>query len=295
MMTPQPLFKLPCSCGEGPVWHSGKLHWVDIENRLIHRGDPATRRLDTIQPPSRPGFIVPRAKGGWIVGLEDGLYSLADDWTDGAVPEMKLLCPIEADRPDLRLNDGKPDPVGRLWCGSLSLKDETEQSALYRVEADLRPVRVIDRVSVSNGLAWSLDGATMYYIDSPTRSLDAFDYNLKTADIANRRSIHRFTEKDGWPDGMAADADGNLWIALWDGHAVAVVDPAAGKIIHRIDLPVARITSCAFGGPGLGDLFITSACVGLDKSALRNQPLAGSVFHVPDIGVKGKVVMPFNG
>ena len=272
------ILKADAVLAEGPVWHDGRLWWVDIERCEIHALDVATGADRKWTLPSRVGFAVPRGKGGFIVGTEHGLSA----WDDG---RMEPLAHPEEAKPGNRFNDAKCDPEGRLWAGTMAMNEAPEQGALYRVDA--RGVsKMVGAVSISNGLAWSPDGATMYYIDSPTRRVDAFDF--RDGEIANRRTV--ITLEDGFPDGMCADAEGNLWIALWGGWAVACHDPLTGKRIAKIEVPVEAVTSCCFGE---GDeLFITTASRDLDAAGHARQPLAGGIFRA-ETGARGMAVASF--
>ncbi len=277
-MTAECILKADAVLAEGPVWHDGRLWWVDIERCEIHALDVATGADRKWTLPSRVGFAVPRGKGGFIVGTEHGLSV----WDDG---RMEALAHPEEAKPGNRFNDAKCDPQGRLWAGTMAMSEAPEQGALYRVDA--RGVsKMVGDVSISNGLAWSPDGATMYYIDSPTRRVDAFDFH--DGEIANRRTV--ITLQDGFPDGMCADAAGNLWIALWGGWCVACHDPRTGDRIGKIEVPVEAVTSCCFGE---GDeLFITTASRDLDAAGRALQSLAGGIFRAKT-GVRGMAVASF--
>ncbi len=263
---------------EGPVWHGGRLWWVDIERCEIHALDVTTGADKKWTLPSRVGFAVSRRKGGFIVGTEHGLSV----WDDG---RMELLAHPEEAKPGNRFNDAKCDPQGRLWAGTMAMTEVPKQGALYRVDAR-GASKMLGDVSISNGLAWSPDGATMYYIDSPTRRVDAFDF--RDGEIANRRTV--ITLEVGFPDGMCADAEGNLWIALWGGWAVACHDPLTGKRIGKVAVPVEAVTSCCFGDGG--ELFITTASRDLNAAGRSRQPLAGGIFRA-ETGVRGMAVGSF--
>lgn len=265
---------------EGPVWHDERLWWVDIESREIHALDPAIGADRKWTLPRRVGFIVPRRSGGFVVGTECGIFS----WNDGT---LAPLANPEHDKPGNRFNDAKCDPQGRLWAGTMAMSEASSQGSLYRFDGR-GAVRMLEQVSISNGLAWSPDGATMYYIDSPTRRVDAFDFH--DGEISNRRSVIEVV--DGFPDGMCADSDGNLWVALWGGWGVACYDPRTGKRVAKIDVPVEAVTSCCFGESG--ELFITTASRDLDKEGRERQPQAGGIFRA-ETGVVGMPVMAFLG
>ena len=271
--------------GEGPVWdiRSSRLVWVDILGRRIHVTDPRTGETSSIEVPLHVGAVVPRAAGGYVAALQDGFWIVDDG------PARRITAVPEA-RPGLRFNDGKCDPAGRFWAGTMAYDEAPGAASLYRLEADGLADRVLDGATISNGLAWSGDGRTMYYIDSPTQRVDAFTFDVTTGDLGNRRTVIRIPRELGTPDGMTVDADGGLWVALWGGGAVRrYVD---GRLDREIRLPASKITSCAFGDEDLGTLFITSACEGLSDAELREQPLAGALFRVRP-GVRGVAPYPY--
>jgi sugar lactone lactonase YvrE len=263
--------------GEGPVWDArvGVLHWVDIEGFAVHTFTPATGRDRVVPVGEHVGCVAPRARGGLVVALRRGLGVL--DPVTGAL-EHRSVPPGHL--PEVRFNDGRTDPEGRLWAGTIELTSRPGAAALWRLDPDWSLHRMIDGVTISNGLAWSRDASTLYYIDTPTRSVAAFDFDRATGVIANRRVVIRVPEDMGWPDGMTIDAADTLWIAQWDGGCVGAWDPLTGRLLERIELPARRVTSCAFGGSALDELFVTTARTGLDESALASQPLSGGLFRV---------------
>jgi sugar lactone lactonase YvrE len=176
----------------------------------------------------------------------------------------------------------------------MSICEAPHCGALYCLDADLTVHRKIERVSISNGLAWSPDQRTMYFVDSPTRVVGAFDYDKSSGEIANRRVAVRIPDGMGFPDGMSIDEEGMLWIALWDGAAVRRWNPANGELLDTIPLPVTRPTSCVFGGENFDELYITSARSRLDEQTLTGQPLAGGIFRCRP-GVRGGPAWNFAG
>lgn len=265
--------------GEGPVWDAARrrLWWVDIERRELHCFDPAASDDRVWTLAERVGFAVPTMRGDLIVGTQRGLARFA--------PENGALTPFadpESALPENRFNDAKCDPAGRLWAGTMAVSEVPGRGSLYRLDASLRVTRMVENVTISNGLAWSPDGRTMFYIDSPTRRVDAFDFDLESGGIANRRTVIEIA--DGFPDGMCIDAAGNLWVALWGGWGVACFDPRTGAHLAKIDIPVECVTSCCFGGDAWDELFITTASRDLDAAGRAQQPLAGSIFSAhPDV------------
>jgi sugar lactone lactonase YvrE len=191
------------------------------------------------------------------------------------------------------MNDGACDPEGRFWAGSMAYDATPGAGSLFRVDRDGTLTTVLEGVTVSNGLAWDPDGRSLYYIDSATGGVDRFTYDRATGDVAGRRRMIEVPRELGEPDGMTVDADGCLWIALWNGGQVRRYDPG-GRLLESVEVPVARPTSCAFGGRALDRLFVTTSRFGLDPGALSEQPLAGALLVV-DPGVRGLVTPPFAG
>ncbi len=261
--------------GEGAYWHdeASLLYWVDIRGCTVNRYDPATRENRSIILQQQVGTVVPARDGQLILGLERGIGRL-----DPETGELTMLADPEAHLRTNRFNDGKCDPLGRFWAGTLSMIKAPRAASLYCMDLDGRVTRKLDGVGVSNGICWSADGKTMYYVDTPTQEISAFDYDLGTAAISDRRSIVRIPASEGHPDGMTIDADGCLWVAHFGGWRVSCWDPATGKRLAEVRVGTANPTSCAFGGRHLKTLYITTARVGLSPEALANQPGAGSLW-----------------
>jgi sugar lactone lactonase YvrE len=265
--------------GEGPVWDAriGRLVWVDILASEVHLTDVETGADDVIPTPLHVGAVAPRARGGYVAALQDGF------WVLGAGEPAPIARVPEAE-PGLRFNDGKCDPAGRFWAGTMAYDESSGAGALYRLGTDGQASRVLDGLTISNGLAWSADGGTMHFIDSARHRIDAFDFDPSTGTIGERRPLVEIPPELGWPDGMTIDAEGGLWVALWRGSAVhRYVD---GRLERSLDLPVSLVTSCTFGGEDLDELFVTSATDGLSADEQAAQPLAGAVFRLRP-GVRG--------
>ncbi|MBB3057638.1 sugar lactone lactonase YvrE [Mucilaginibacter gotjawali] len=175
----------------------------------------------------------------------------------------------------------------------MSHTDEPEKGSFYVLDTNHSVTKKMSNVSISNGMAWSADHKIFYYIDTPTFTVVAYDFDKKTAEISNKRIIINIPKEDGSPDGMTIDSGGMLWIAHWDGWQITRWNPDTGKKLLSIPLPAARITSCAFGGDNLEDLYITSAKIGLNNDQLASQPLAGSLFVIKNIGYKGLPAFQF--
>jgi sugar lactone lactonase YvrE len=272
---------------EGPVWdaRTNRLVWVDILARRIHLTDVRTGDGGLIEVPLHVGAVVPRAAGGFVAALQDGFWVVGD-----GAPHW--ITQVAEARPGLRFNDGKCDPAGRFWAGTMAYDRSKGAAALYRLDPDGRATLVLDGVTISNGLAWSLDGRTMYYIDTPTQRIDAFSFTPATGAISHRRAVIRIPADVGSPDGMTIDAEGGLWVALWGGGAVHRY--LEGRLDQVIKLPVSQPTSCTFGGEDLDELYVTSAWEGLSASQRQAQPLAGAVFRVRP-GVRGVPAAAFVG
>ncbi len=286
--TPELIAAYGSVVGEGPVWDAriGRVAWVDIPAGRLHltTGEGETR---TIQLPSAVGSIALRASGGWVAALADGFWAVADD---GAV---ERIADVQSDRPDLRFNDGKCDPQGRFWAGTMASDKRVGAGVLYRLDPDLTVHRMVDDVSISNGLDWSLDGRTMYYVDSPTQRIDRFDFDPATGSISGRQPFVTIDPADGTPDGLTVDAEGAVWLALWDGWIVRRYLPD-GTLEREVRLPVSEVSCPVFGGPDLDELYITSAWEGLSEIQHAAEPLAGALFRVRP-GVRGRPPTAFVG
>ena len=274
--------------GEGPVWdpRTGELIWVDIMAGIVHRLDPGTgadRLLEVGQP---VGAACPRAAGGYVLGLRDGIAVLSDSG------ELALIAELETEVVENRINDAKCDPAGRLWAGTIRI-DNQPAGALYRIDGDHSVNPVLTGLSLANGLGWSPDGTLMYLIDSLAGGLDVFDFDPGSGELSGRRRHVTVEEGEGAADGMTVDSEGFLWIAVYGGGAVRRYSPS-GELALVVDLPVTQPTSCTFGGPDLRDLYITSARQELAPAELAAEPLAGGLFRCRP-GPAGLPVTPFAG
>lgn len=276
--------------GEGAFWNykTQELYWVDIEGARLHVYDPVSTINRSYDMPSRIGTVVPAEGNTAVVALEDGVYKFDLD-----TQTLSLLTKIEADKSGNRLNDGKCDPRGRLWVGSMSIEEEPHAGGLYRVDPDGNVTRHLEHVTISNGIVWTSDQRTMYYIDTNTHQVWAYDFDVAAGTISGERLAVYIEPGMGSPDGMTIDEEDMIWVALWEGSAVARFNPVNGELLEKIDVPALKVTSCAFGGPELDTLFITSASINLTSDQQRIYPDAGSLFSVKP-GVKG-VKAPFFG
>jgi sugar lactone lactonase YvrE len=274
--------------GEGPIWWNDRLLYVDIEDHTLVTLDPATGEEQTWNVGERIGTVVPRAQGGFLYAGDTGI--LAFDPTTGA--KQPLADPEPEKRPDNRFNDGKCDPAGRFWAGTLSLVKKTGDANLYCLDTDGTLTLKVSEVTNSNGICWSADARTMYYIDTPLQQIRAYDYDLASGNISNARVIvdtkaHGY---DSSPDGMTIDADGNLWVAFCHGGCVTCFDPNTGEPLRKVELPCVETTACAFGGPKLDRLFVTT---GIHKTL--EEPDAGKVFVIDGLGVQGVPAFAYKG
>lgn len=274
--------------GEGPVWdvRSGRLIWVDIEGAALHSTHPETGETTTLPMPMPIGIAVPRQSGGFVAALEDGFYAIDADG------RTELIAEIDNRPRGLRFNDGACDPAGRFIAGTMAYDFKPGAGSLYRLEPDLSVSRLIDSVTISNGLGWSPDGGTMYYVDTPTKRIDAFDYDVDSGAISRRRPFVEI-EGEGRGDGLCVDVDGAVWVALWPGWSVRRY-LADGTLDAILPLPVGEVSSCVFGGPSLDELFITTAWSTLSDEQRAAQPLAGSLFRA-SVGTRGIPRASFSG
>jgi sugar lactone lactonase YvrE len=276
--------------GEGPAWEvaTDTLLWVDISGRLVQRLDPASGEVWSRRFEQMVGSVLPRSSGGLALCLQDGVWLTDSD--DGP---PRLLASLEADDASTRLNDVKTDRAGRLWGGTMALDARADAGALYRIDAEGAIRTIAAPTTISNGIDWSPDGSLMYYIDTATHRMDVFDFDVAAGEALERRPFIDFGSSLGMPDGMCVDVEGHLWVAFYDGWAVRRFTPG-GALDRSIALPAARVTSCAFGGPGLKQLYVTSAADGLDAVQRADQPHAGGLFVI-EPGVAGLPITPFAG
>ncbi|MFD3618882.1 SMP-30/gluconolactonase/LRE family protein [Streptomyces sp. NPDC058676] len=267
--------------GEGPTWDAaaGRLLWIDILGSRVNTYDPVSGRRTSRTTEQHVGAVKPRADGGVVLNLRDGVGLLDPDDTFRWLRHE----PVHG----RRANDAAVAPDGSLWAGTMRYDEAPGGGTLSRITGDGTADVVLDDVAVSNGTGWSPDGRLMYYIDSPTRRVDVFDF--ADGRPLNRRPLVEIEEGAGFPDGLTVDADGCVWVALWDGGAVRRYTPG-GELERVIDLPTPRVTACAFGGADLTDLYITTARVGLSAP----HPVAGSLLVVPGVG-KGLTQPAFAG
>ena len=261
---------------EGPVWHEGALWWVNITEGRLYRWVSHAQSAEHYDIGSTLGVALPALDGWWWAARERDCAWFHHP-TGQVIP---IDAPIANLPPVHRFNDGFCAPDGHPWVGSAALDDSKNTASLYRADTAGALHVTLPGITLSNGLGWSPDGATFYYVDSLARNLSVFDYASDSHQITNRRILREFHPDEGLPDGLTIDAEGQIWLALWGGSAVIHLDSQSGEILHRIDFPVSQVTSCTFGGEAGNTLYITSARNGLDEAALEIEPLAGSIFQV---------------
>ena len=272
-MQPEIIHAAGAILGEGPAWDAKTqtLYWIDILGKRVHyhRGDED----GFIQLEEMPGSLVPSKNGSLLVAARASVLEL-----ELATTKQTVLVTI-AEPANNRFNDGKCDPAGRLLAGTMNMDEEVDSGALYSFDGRT-VMRLLDGIRISNGLAWSPDYKTFYHIDTPTREVKAFDYDLPTGQIANPRVVITIPNALGWPDGLTSDLEGNLWIAMWGGAQVTHWNPRSGQLLEQIPLPAKHITSCVFSGENFDELFVTSARVGLDDADLTAYRHSGSLMRV---------------
>jgi sugar lactone lactonase YvrE len=276
--------------GEGPVWDDAErcLWWVDILEGAVHRTAFDTADDERFPVGQYVGAVGLRTQGGLIAAVRDGFATF-----DPGTGRLDLVADLQDNGRTLRMNDGKVDPGGRFWAGMMAQDHRDSAGRLYRLDPDRTVTPMVEQTSISNGLDWSPDGSTMYYIDSTPRRVDHFDYDAATGAIANRTPFIPIRDGAGFPDGMTVDAEGFLWVAMWEGWGVERYTPD-GRLDRRIEVPAEQASSCAFGGPDLDLLFITTAQEGFPRGGKPNQPHAGGVF-VCRPGVRGRAPFRFRG
>jgi sugar lactone lactonase YvrE len=269
--------------GEGAFWNykAQELYWIDIDGKKLHIYNPDTKTNRSFPTPTRIGTVVPQTDTTAVIALEDGIYIINTE--NG---NIEVLSDVEKEMTINRFNDGKCDPNGNLWVGSMHLEQMAPMGSVYKISATGETIKMIDSVTISNGIVWTKDATIMYYIDTPTQNIQAFDFYTDTSTFSNERTAVRISEALGFPDGMAIDEEDMLWVGLWNGNAIGRFDPKTGELISRIEVPAHNVTSCAFGGKNLDRLYITTASVDMTEEEKANYPLAGSLF-VADPGVKG--------
>ena len=269
--------------GEGPIWYDNRLLYVDIESHKVVSFEPGSGLEKIWDVGQRVGMVVPRRCGGLVIAGDDGFAFLNEE--NG---EVTAIADPEPEKENNRFNDGKCAPDGHLFAGTISLVKNEGDADLYRLSPNLEVTKAYGPVTNSNGIVWSADGATCYYIDTPTKQVLAFDYSNGL--LANSRRVVALNHIKSSPDGMAIDENGHLWIAFCHGACVTSFDPVSGYEVQRVSLPCLETTACAFGGPDLRDLYVTT---GVHKT--EKEEHAGRLFVIKGLGVKGQPAHSFGG
>jgi sugar lactone lactonase YvrE len=285
------VLRAQATLGECPLWDPARqvCWWVDITGGIVHRFDPRRGTGEAASAGRMVGALALAREGRLLLATEVGFATFD--------PSTQNLDPLDTSielPPEVRFNDGKCDPAGRFWAGTMHLDVLPERGTLYCLHPDWTVEPKIEQVSISNGLAWDREQSTMYYIDTATRQVAAFDFDLETGMLSNQHVAIAVPEESGSPDGMTIDEEGKLWIAHYGGGCVARWDPESGEQLQVVQLPVSKVTSCTFGGPELRDLYIATARQELSPEALEEQPLAGSLFRFRT-NVRGLPATPFGG
>ncbi len=285
MMLPELYIDASATLGESPAWDAKTqtLYWIDVLERKVYAGRKPILQLDHYV-----GCLAPRRNGGLVIAQRSGIWTL-----DADMKKLRKLAKPRGEFAHNRFNDGKCDPRGRFLAGTMDHHEKEATGCLYSVTADGSISRLLKGLRIANGMAWSPDGKTMYFTDTPTREVMAFDYDPGTGEISNYRVIIHFEKSFGHPDGMTTDMDGNLWIAMWGGARVSQWSPD-GTLLAQFGVPASNVTSCVFGGPALNELFITTALVGMDPASFKKFPLAGGIFQM-ETNVTGMPTFEFAG
>ena len=287
LQTARLMHKENALCGEGAIWNpfTNTLFWVDIDGQYLFEWNPATQKNREWKFEKKVSTVVPESPSTVVFTLSDEVVRF--NFETGTSEQLHS---IDVGNNAVRFNDGKCDPQGRLWAGTMVMSGERGSGFLYRIDAN-GIVPMEKGINCSNGIVWTKDKRTMYYTDTPTGEVWAYDFDVKTGKISNRRVAITIPPEMGYPDGMTIDNNDMLWIAHWGGSAVYNWNPKTGQLIGKIGIPAPNITSCAFGGEKLDTLYITSARGGMSKEQLDKYPLSGSLFYcVPGAtGVRASV------
>ena len=276
--------------GDGPLWDDRRqrLVFVDVSPGQIHEFDPATGLDRIVSLGQSVGSVALTTRGDWVVAASDGFYRVEPE-----TGRKKLVARVEADQPQNRMNDGYVDAKGRFWAGTMNRGGLSGRCGLYCLDTDGKVRQMLTGVSNSNGLDWSPDTRTFYHTDLGVSRVDQFDFDVEAGAISNRRVFMEFSPEIGFPDGLIVDAAGYVWVALWEGGSLHRYAPD-GRLDLIVPLPVSQTTKCAFGGPELKDLYVTTARVGLDEKERRRQTHAGGLFRCRP-GMQGQKVRRYAG
>jgi sugar lactone lactonase YvrE len=263
--------------GEGPIWtpETNSVTWTDITQNTFHTANIDTGKTESFGVPSMIGAIAHTKDGHYIAATQKGFARIS---LEGKYSPLHSFL-----QDDMRMNDGKVDPAGRFWAGSMALSFEKDRGSLYVLETDNSYQKVLDNITLSNGMGWSPDAQYFYYIDSIPGVLKRFDYDLDNGKISNPKNLITFDAASGVPDGMSVSSDGKIVVALWDGGRIEIYEPTGAKV-SEIKLGVSRPTCCTFAGSNQDILIVSTASQGIDRA---DEPLAGKILAVTGTGLSG--------
>ncbi len=275
MHKPEVVSQKWATLGEGPIWDEerGVVYWLDIVAGRVLSYAPDSGQEAEVEVDQMIGAIALRAGGGLVAAMRHGFY-FVDPKTGGT----EFVVNPQEPGSGTRFNDGACDPGGRFWAGTMDLNEEPNAGSLYCLEPNREVTTVLHPVTISNGIVWTKDQKRMYYVDTATNRVDAFDYNVDTGTVSNRRPAVEIPKGTGFPDGMAIDVEDKIWVAHWEGSRVTRWDPATGNLLATVELPVDRPTSMTFGDPDRKTLYVSTARIGLSETELQAQPDAGHLF-----------------
>ena len=290
MEEPELVLDVHAELGEGPIWDAARrsLLFVDIMRGHVHEFDPATGRDRVLEVGQPVGAVAPTVRGDWVLAARDGFFRL-----NPSTGQVTLVAPVEADDLTTRMNDGYVDARGRFWAGTMGMGGLRDRGSLYRLDPNGTVSRHVTGVTISNGIDWSPDGRLMYHVDTGLGRVDVFDFDETRGSLANRRPFVTIEPDAGSPDGLIVDALGGVWIAIWEGAALHRYF-ADGTLDTIVPVPVSLVTKCAFAGPNLSDLYVTTAWIDLDATEQGRQTAAGGLFRLRP-GVRGRAAHPFAG
>ncbi|WP_411274905.1 SMP-30/gluconolactonase/LRE family protein [Daejeonella sp.] len=276
-MKAEVLYRSQCILGEGPIWHAERksCFWVDIEKGILYEYSWLNKNTKFWSFDYKLSLVIQGRNNQLILGLNGGIARF-----DLESENLEWLLDIETETVDNRCNDGSCDRSGRLWIGTMQMHFKKGAGSLYCIDKDLTIKKKLDKVSISNGIAWSLDGKRLYFIDSPTQVVQSFIFEEETGDISFEKDAIQIPEQMGTADGMTIDEEGMLWIAHWGGFGVHRWNPVNGELLEKIEIPVPHVTSCTFAGEDLDYLIITTARGDLNEVELKKYPESGNVFYL---------------
>lgn len=269
------LYPAQCVLGEGPIWHAERkcCFWVDIERGILYEYNWVSKVTKTWRFDYKVTMVIQGTNNNLILGLNGGIARF-----DLKSEKLEWLLDIETELKENRCNDGACDSQGRLWIGTMHMDFKQGAGSLYCIDKNLNILKKLDKVTISNGIVWSLDNKRLYYIDSPTQVVQSFIFKEETGEIFFEKNAIQIPVEMGTPDGMTIDQEGMLWIAHWGGFGIYRWNPLDGKFMDKIEIPVPNVTSCAFAGESLDHLIITTARGNLNEEELKKYPESGNIF-----------------